>query len=147
MQKHFLYSFAKRLKRISKLEVVLVEEEEIIKGSKIYLLANSTQLKQTGSDILLQKSHQESFYHPDIDLLFLSAAQLQNVAIKAYLLSGIGSDGAKGLLALKAQGAYTIVQDEASSIVYGMPKSAYVMDAHCKVLSIDAIVADIKEEL
>lgn len=147
MQKHFLSSFAKRLERISKLEVVLVEEKEALKRSKIYLLADSIQLKQTEDAIFLQKSHQESFYHPDIDMLFLSAAQLQDVAIKAYLLSGIGSDGAKGLLALKAQGAYTIAQDETSSIVYGMPKSACAIDAHCKVLSIDAIATEIKESL
>jgi len=57
--------------------------------------------------------------------LFESASRLQDLSILAVLLTGMGYDGAKGLLALKKQGAITIGQDEDSCIVYGMPKVAY----------------------
>ena len=94
----------------------------------------------------LQLQNIENFsgiYHPTIDELFFSAAELKKCEIHAYLLSGIGADGAKGLKALKDAGHYSVAQDEATSIVYGMPKSAKEMQATSAVLSIDEIIKDI----
>ena len=146
MQSGFLKSFAKRLRRLSDIEVLFAKDTTNIESGFIYLLSNTSQLFSVAKEIkLIQDSKNSTIYHPDIDTLFLSASQLKNSTITAYLLSGIGDDGAKGLLALKKNGSYTVAQDEESSIVYGMPKSAYEIDAHCKIMDIQTIVDDIKE--
>jgi len=61
------------------------------------------------------------------------------------LMTGMGRDGANGLYAMKQAGAYTIAQDEASSIVFGMPKEAIAMGAATEVLGLDKIAHKIKE--
>ncbi|MEM6797203.1 MAG: CheB methylesterase domain-containing protein, partial [Acidobacteriota bacterium] len=66
---------------------------------------------------------------PSIDVLFESAARTAGRRVISCLLTGMGSDGAKGMAALKAAGAYTLCQDEESSIVFGMPRAALALGA------------------
>ncbi len=80
-----------------------------------------------------------SFYHPSVDVFFRSLAGHWAQPGLAVLLTGIGRDGAEGLLALRARGWQTIAQDEASSVVYGMPKAAVELQAAIQVLSLDHI--------
>ncbi|WP_457748517.1 chemotaxis protein CheB [Sulfurimonas sp.] len=148
MEAHHLSSFAKRLGRINNLPVVLVEEKIEITSGKVYVLQDTSEFVLLGGNIFLQQNKMtKSYYHPQIDELFFSASRLQNIKIVTYLLSGIGSDGAKGMLALKEVGQKTIAQDKETSIVYGMPKSAYEMGACNRVMSIDDIIDDIKREM
>jgi two-component system chemotaxis response regulator CheB len=84
---------------------------------------------------------------PSVDALFESAAKLRAERIIAVILTGMGSDGAKGLLKLKNSGAYTIGQDEKTSLVYGMPKAAYDLGAVRKQRSLGGISAEIKRKL
>ncbi len=140
-----LESFARRLNRINKVtEVVFCSNSQInIETNTIYLLNDTARLVES---IRLQLQRVKDFngiYHPTIDELFFSAAKLKRYAIHAYLLSGIGADGAKGLKALKDAGRYCVAQDEKTSIVYGMPKSAKEIQAVSAVLSIDEIIKDI----
>ncbi len=138
-----LSSFAKRLNRITSNEVLFVQETLMLENFKIYLLEDSSYFEQN-RDIYIKKCEDnKSYYHPQIDTLFSFASRLKNVEVVAYLLSGIGQDGAKGMLELKKANFKTIAQDEKSSIVYGMPKSAYELHACSSVMSIDAIVEDI----
>lgn len=76
---------------------------------------------------------------PSVDVLFESLAQEVGPGTCACLLTGMGKDGARGLLALRQQGAITIAQDEASSIVYGMPREAILLEAATHVASLDQI--------
>jgi len=140
-----LASFAKRLNRINRVtDVVFCKEKTETVTNKIYLLNDTSFLQeQYGTLFLNPYSEDQGIYHPTINRLFSSAATLQGYEIRAYLLSGIGADGAKGLLDLKKQGYTTIAQDEQSSIVYGMPKAAKEMGAAEKILSIEAIIKDI----
>lgn len=145
MDSFLLESFARRLNRINKVtEVVFCNTSQInIETNIIYLLDDTARLEQT---ILLQLQTIRNFsgiYHPTIDELFFSASELKKYEIRAYLLSGIGIDGAKGLKALKNTGYYCVAQDEKTSIVYGMPKSAKEMGATSAILSIDEIIKDI----
>jgi chemotaxis response regulator CheB len=80
-----------------------------------------------------------SFYHPSVDVFYRSLAEHWTAPGLAVLLTGIGRDGAEGLLALRARGWQTIAQDEASSVVYGMPKAAVELQAAIQVLSLDHI--------
>jgi len=78
---------------------------------------------------------------PSIDVLFESIARTPCDGVVACLLTGMGRDGAAGLLALRRAGALTIAQDEASSVVYGMPKEAAEIGAAARVLALDGIVS------
>lgn len=85
-------------------------------------------------------------YSPSINRLFFSIASLPRPSqILAALLTGIGDDGAKGLLELRRAGAYTIAESEKTAVVYGMPRAAYEMGAAAEVLDLDKIILKILE--
>ncbi len=147
MDKISLSSFAARLGRISALPSVLAEGRTELEKGTIYTLSDTAELHESGGEIYLENSECEGgFYHPTIDTLFLSAAALGKLRIYAFLLSGIGSDGARGLLKLKERGHNTVVQDESTSPVYGMPKAALEMGAAQKIAPIGEIVEYIRRE-
>jgi len=81
----------------------------------------------------------ETYYRPSVDVFFHSVAKYWQYPITAILLTGMGQDGAEGLLALRGAGAYTIAQDEKTSAVFGMPKVAARLGAAVDVLPIDKI--------
>lgn len=76
---------------------------------------------------------------PSIDILFESVAAEYGASAVACLLTGMGRDGATGLLAIRQAGGFTIAQDENTSVVYGMPREAALLDAADRVLPIDSI--------
>jgi two-component system response regulator WspF len=78
-------------------------------------------------------------YHPSVDVFFSSIANNWQGTGIGILLTGMGKDGARGLLELHEKGWFTIAQDEATSIVYGMPKAAAELGAADKILSLDCI--------
>jgi chemotaxis response regulator CheB len=80
-----------------------------------------------------------TFYHPSVDVFFESVAAHWPAPGVAVLLTGIGRDGAQGLLALRRKGWHTIAQDEGSSVVYGMPKAAAELNAAGEILPIEGI--------
>ena len=75
-------------------------------------------------------------------MLFYSTAQYAGANAVGIIMTGMGDDGAKGLLEMKNAGAYTIAQDEASSVVFGMPKEAINRGAASKVLPLDKIAGE-----
>lgn len=89
----------------------------------------------------------DSLYRPCIDIVFTSLARSSLPPGVAVLLTGMGSDGAQGLLALKNRGWFTIAQDESTSAVYGMPKAAKDMGAANLVLPLPFIAASIVKHL
>ena len=84
-----------------------------------------------------------SGHRPSVDFLMESAALSYQSACLGVLLTGMGRDGAKGLLAIKTKGGLTISQDEKSSAIYGMPKVAAEMGAAIKVCALDEIPQEI----
>ena len=91
----------------------------------------------------LSDSPPECFQRPSVDVLFRSVAQHVGPNAVAAVLTGMGEDGARGLLALRQAGARTLVQDEASSVVWGMPGAAFRLGGAEAVLPL----ADIAQEL
>jgi two-component system chemotaxis response regulator CheB len=83
-----------------------------------------------------------SGHKPSVDAMFQSLARIGRPAVAA-LLTGMGRDGARGLLALKQAGAHTIAQDEATSTVYGMPAAAAELGAPRVILPLDSIAGEI----
>jgi two-component system chemotaxis response regulator CheB len=81
-------------------------------------------------------------HRPSVDVLFESAAAL-GPSVVGVLLTGMGRDGAQGLLALRRAGARTIAQDEATSVVWGMPREAIALGAAERVLPLDRVAGAI----
>jgi len=87
----------------------------------------------------------QNSYRPSVDVFYQSVADHWRHAVTAVLLTGMGEDGANGMLALRRRGAYTIAQDEASSVVFGMPKAAIDKGAAVDILPIDKIAGKLLE--
>jgi two-component system chemotaxis response regulator CheB len=79
------------------------------------------------------------YQRPSVDVLFLSVAETAGDQAVGVLLTGMGTDGAKGLLKMRQAGARTIAQDEATCVVYGMPREAADLGAAERVLPLDRI--------
>ncbi len=86
-------------------------------------------------------------YRPSVDVCFASAAEHWPAPGAAVLLTGMGRDGGAGLLALRRAGWATIAQDEATSVVYGMPRAAVELQAAARILPVSAIAAEILRNL
>jgi two-component system chemotaxis response regulator CheB len=86
-------------------------------------------------------------HRPSVDVLFMAAARIAGAHAIGVILTGMGGDGAVGLRALRAAGAYTIAQDEATSVVFGMPREAIAKGAAMRVLPLDRIAEAIVEQL
>ena len=87
------------------------------------------------------------FFRPSVDVFFWSVAEYWPTPGTAILLTGMGSDGAKGLLALRARGWHTIAQDQSSSVVWSMPKAAIELNAACEVLPVEKMSHSISAKL
>ena len=89
----------------------------------------------------------ENFYHPSVDVFFHSVARYWRGSCIGVILTGMGDDGAKGMLALQQQGHLTIAQNQESSVVFGMPKAAIKLGAAQEILSLREIGLKIKKIL
>ena len=87
----------------------------------------------------LRSTFPVSGHRPSIDVLFGSIAQLKGVSVAAALLTGMGSDGARGMYRIRSNGGRTVSQDEATSLIFGMPKAAVELGAAAEVLPITRI--------
>lgn len=95
-------------------------------------------MTETG-ELRYTQEPRDNFYHPSVDVFFLSVAKYWSGSAIGILLTGMGRDGAQGLLALRRKGWHTIAQDQNSCIVYGMPKAAAELKAAEEILPIDCI--------
>jgi two-component system chemotaxis response regulator CheB len=84
-----------------------------------------------------------SRHRPSVDVLFRSAAHTAGSNALGIIMTGMGDDGAKGLLEMRQSGAATIAQDEASCVVFGMPKEAIALGGAEKILPLDAMAREI----
>ncbi len=130
MPHDFVHSFASRLNEMLPLVVKVAENNEPVQGGVVYLMpgdANSQVCRAAGSDrvcIRRTTARFAEYNHPSVDGLFLSVAEVYQNKALAVVLSGMGRDGTKGMERLFACQAHTIAQDEKTSVVFGMPKSA-----------------------
>ncbi len=147
----FTNQFAYRLNELSKLEVKEAEEGDILQNGKAYIAKGGYHLKvqKKGNlaNLLFDDSEKVYFQKPSVDVLFFSVAETYGKNAIAILLTGMGKDGSTGLLNIKEKGGYTIVQDEASSVVWGMPRAAIELNAHKEILSLEKIPRRIIELL
>ncbi|WP_457624930.1 chemotaxis-specific protein-glutamate methyltransferase CheB [Persephonella sp.] len=148
MPKDFIPTFVKRLNSVSRLTVVEAENGETVESGKVIVGKGGYHLnfeKRNGKIVCrLKPDNKNSLFIPSVDEMFKSALKAINPEeIVGVLLTGIGSDGAEGLLELKKAGATTIAESEETAIVYGMPREAYNKGAVKKLLPFSQIIKEI----
>ncbi|MBN2890672.1 MAG: chemotaxis response regulator protein-glutamate methylesterase [Bacteroidales bacterium] len=124
----FTNSFANRLNQICKITVKEAETNDILETGHAYIARGDRQLivKKVGEKhfLKLEDTPPVNRHKPSVDVLFNSVAKTYGKNSIGVILTGMGSDGAKGLKTMKETGAHTIAQDESSCVVFGMPKVA-----------------------
>ncbi len=148
MPENFTGGFAKRLNAKSNLEVVessvgmtVIRGQVIIAKGGFHLVLTK---KASGVLVCKHLEKNQRFFTPSVDELFLSAAKAYDCKnILAVELTGIGDDGAQGMLKLRQNGAYTIAEDETTAVVYGMPKSCWENGAAKKKMPFPNVLKEI----
>lgn len=136
----FLGGFVDWISSVSKMKVELVNDGIEIESSKIYIcqVTKNTTIIEPGIFRLIEP-RPEDIYHPSLDLLLSSAAGVFRMNTIGVILTGMGSDGAKGMRRIYEVGGYTIAQDEKTSTIFGMPKAAIELGAVKEVLPVEDI--------
>jgi two-component system chemotaxis response regulator CheB len=143
MPEHFTRSFANRLNELCRVTVKEAENgDSVIRGRALIAPGNQHMLlKRSGARyyVELNDGPPVNRHRPSVDVLFRSTARFAGKNAIGIIMTGMGNDGAQGLLEMKSAGAHTIAQDEKSCVVFGMPKEAIKLDAADKVLPLDQI--------
>ncbi len=151
MPENFTKSFANRLNEICELEVAEAKDGESVVPGKVLIAPGNYHmtLNRSGANYYVRVSTGPlvNRHRPSVEVLFKSVAKYAGSNSVGVILTGMGADGAEGMLDMKNSGAYTIAQDEASSVVFGMPKEAIKMGAIEKVASLEKIPSEILAHL
>jgi two-component system chemotaxis response regulator CheB len=151
MPPKFTSAFAERLNQQCAMEVKEAQDgDSVVTGRALLAPGNFHMLlKRSGARYFVQVKNGPPVHHqrPSVDVLFNSAALTAGANVIGVILTGMGADGAEGLAALKERGACTIAQDEASCVVFGMPKEAIKRGAAQKVLPLTRIADEIRRAL
>lgn len=141
----FSKAFAERLARNSRLQVREATHGEEVKPGVVLIAPGDYHMElhraQVGYQVFLQQGAPLHHQRPAVDVLFRSAAEIAADYAVSVILTGMGRDGADGMKALKLKGARTVVQDEASCVVYGMPKAAVELGVVDHIVSLDKMPA------
>lgn len=139
----FSTSFAQRMDRTCAINVKEAQHGDKLTAGWAYIAPGGLHLsiKKRGASLYceLEDSEPVNRHKPAVDVLFNSLLECGAKNIVAALLTGMGSDGAKGLLSIKQAGGYTIAQDEFSSVVWGMPKAAVDLGAAHEIVALDKV--------
>ncbi|MDK2941266.1 protein-glutamate methylesterase/protein-glutamine glutaminase [Acetobacterium malicum] len=143
----FTKLYAERLNNTCELEVKEAEDGDALRPGRVLIAPGNYQMRlaKRGTGYIVKCTQEEkvSGHCPSVDVLFDSVADVAGKQSVGVILTGMGRDGANGLLKMKKTGAYTIGQDEKSSVVYGMPMVAFNIGAVDKQLPLDRIADEI----
>ena len=147
MPEKFTNAFARRLDGICAMEIKEAQHGDLVIPGRVIIAPGNQHmaLRRTGSRYTVEivEGPHVSRHRPSVDVLFRSVAQNAGRNAMGVILTGMGDDGARGLLEMKEAGAFTVAQDEESSIVFGMPKEAILRGAHNKILPLGKIAHEI----
>ncbi|OYO27428.1 chemotaxis response regulator protein-glutamate methylesterase [Janthinobacterium sp. PC23-8] len=143
MPEGFTRSFARRLDSLCKISVQEAAGGERVLPGHAYIAPGHSHLTLTrsGANYMtkIDQSEPVNRHRPSVDVLFRSAAQFAGKNAVGVILTGMGKDGAQGMLEMKAAGAYNFAQDEASCVVFGMPREAIAVGATHEVGALTAL--------
>jgi two-component system chemotaxis response regulator CheB len=147
MPETFTATFAKRLDGLCAVEVKEAEDGDLVRPGRVLIAPGNRHLTVRRQGGALRAAVADgplvSRHRPSVDVLFRSVAEAAGAGAVGAILTGMGADGADGLLAMRSSGARTLAQDEASCVVFGMPKEAIARGAAERVVALDAMAAAI----
>lgn len=139
----FSASIAKRLNQSCQINVFEAKDNQKLEQGCAYIAPGDyhliVQKQSNGLHAKINQSEKINLHRPSVDILFNSIVALKNSDAVGIILTGMGKDGAKGLLNLRSLGCGTIAQDKKTSIVWGMPKAAIDIDAAAYILPLEKI--------
>lgn len=143
MPQHFTKAFADRLNGLCQMQVKEAEHGELITPGKVLIAPGNKhmELKRSGAQYFVELSDGALVFHqrPSVEVLFNSVATYAGSNSIGVMLTGMGKDGATGLLKMKEAGAQTLAQDERTCVVFGMPREAIIMGAVTRTLPLQEI--------
>jgi two-component system, chemotaxis family, protein-glutamate methylesterase/glutaminase len=141
MPETFTRSFAQRLDSLCQVRVKEAEDGDRILPGHVLIAPGNYHMRVMRSgasySVCVVMSEPVNRHRPSVDVLFDSCAEHLGANAVGVIMTGMGNDGARGLLAMRKAGAPTVAQDEASCVVFGMPKEAIAMDAAQEVVPLD----------
>jgi two-component system chemotaxis response regulator CheB len=147
MPPNFTKAFAQRLNTLCRLEVSEARDGDSVLTGRVLIAAGDGHLllRRSGAKYYVSVKDGPMVNHqrPSADVLFKSAAETAGANALGIILTGMGGDGARGLLQMREAGAMTLAQDEKSCVIYGMPKEAVKRGAAAKVVSLDRMPREI----
>ena len=143
----FTRSFAERLDKLCQISVKEAEDGDRVLPGHAYIAPGALHMEMVRSGanyhIRLNESAPVNRHRPSVDVLFNSVAACAGKNAVGVILTGMGNDGARGLLAMRNAGAHTFAQSEKSCVVFGMPREAIAMNAACEVVDL----ADMSQQM
>ena len=143
MAPNFIEGFCRRLQSLTSLKVIEFKQNQTIRKNSILVASGTSHMMvHARGDVLhamLGGSEKVNGHCPSVDVLFDSISNLDNRYAAGVLLTGMGKDGAQGLLKIRNSGGLTIAQDENSSAIYGMPKEAKDIDAAQIIMGLEKV--------
>jgi two-component system chemotaxis response regulator CheB len=147
MPEKFTAAFAKRLNSLCEVEVKeAADGDPVLRGHVLIAPGDKHMLlERRGAryEVSIRSGPLVSRHRPSVDVLFRSAARSAGANAMGVIMTGMGDDGARGMNEMHQAGAYTVAQDEASSVVFGMPKEAIAHGGVDKVVSLEQIAREI----
>jgi two-component system chemotaxis response regulator CheB len=148
MPESFTRAFAKRLDGMCEVDVKEAEDGDTVMRGRVLIAPGGLRhmmLERQGARYVaaVREGPLVSRHRPSVDVLFRSAARNAGSNAVGIIMTGMGDDGARGLLEMKQAGARTLAQDEATSIVFGMPKEAIARSAADRVVPLNAIAREL----
>ncbi len=142
----FSATFAERLNGCCAMQVSEANDGDVLRPGHAYIAPGNQHMQVIRAAagayaIRLHGGPKIHYQRPSVDEMFFSAAKFAGGAVVGVLLTGMGKDGAEGLLALRNAGAHTIAQDEESCVVFGMPREAIALGAAEQVLPLHLVAA------
>jgi len=143
MPEHFTAAFASRLDSICAVNIKEAENNDTVLRGRVLIAPGNRHLllKRSGARYYVEVKDGPlvSRHRPSVDVLFRSTARYAGKNAIGVIMTGMGDDGARGMLEMKEAGAYTFAQDEASCVVFGMPKEAIKLGAVDKVAPLESL--------
>ncbi len=139
----FTRSFAQRMDTLCQIAVREAEHGEPLRPGNALIAPGDRHMtlvrRSQGYEVHINESPAVNRHRPSVDVLFNSVAQQAGKCASAAILTGMGNDGARGLLTLRQAGAWTLAQNEASCVVFGMPREAIALGAACEIVDLDHV--------
>ena len=151
MPEKFTSSFARRLNELCALHVKEAEDLEPVLANTVYIAPGNHHMairSQGGRPIIkIYQGELVNRHRPSVNVLFHSVAEVKGNYAVGIIMTGMGDDGATGMLAMHQKGSFTVAQDEASSVVFGMPHKAILAGGVSAVLPLSEIPKEVCEHI